>query len=88
MAYFYKRIGSIPSSPVLRNQKTLAIPKRNLFPLEESDTEVYCDEMFYEASKQATQDIDTLTQTVKAAIDEHLNSGRSKRLTRASSRTL
>ncbi len=87
-AYFYKRIGTIPSTPVLSNQKSLTIPKRTNFRLAESDTEVYCDELFYEPAKQATQEVEILAETVKIAIDEHLNSGRSKRTTRASTRVL
>lgn len=62
-AYIYMRANKAPKVPTLPNQRVLGIPGRT--SLAEEDTEVYCDETFFEASRLAVGPVKDLREYVK-----------------------
>jgi hypothetical protein len=82
MAYFYKRTGRIPDSPVLPNQQNVTLTWT-----EKSDEdsivvkhkqELFCDNLFWNPIEML-KSYKNLKEFVQTTVDNHLNSGRGKR---------
>ncbi|KAJ1412193.1 hypothetical protein B484DRAFT_402394 [Ochromonadaceae sp. CCMP2298] len=81
-AYIYKRTNKAPTKPKgpsndSRSWEKLLIPGRSRF--NEKDTEVYCDKAFFPAAKLAVGPTADLRQTVKDAVNAHMDASRGKR---------
>lgn len=82
MAYFYKRTGTIPERPVLPNQQNVTLTWAEK---SEEDSivvkrkqELFCDNLFLQPIEML-KNFSDLQEHVQATVNNHLNSGRSKR---------
>lgn len=89
-AYIYKRIGTIPKTPIVPNQTILKVPGRPNFQnindnneledKDEEDKELVCDKAFYESSRIAVSlNPNDVFYHSSQVMTSFLNSGRKTR---------